>query len=511
MLDDECLPGTRQSILHDAEDWLKESAHNEKNVLWIYGAPGAGKSAIATTLARKLTETSLCAKVVAKRDFAGRRDPRCIWRTLAYNLARLHVGLKGSIMEILLTRGPRYSETAPVENQFGDLIVKALQEQQFLFVVAVIDGLDECFTVDDEHWRALLKTIAGCADLSQSLRLVVTSREIRDIHDALETISCPISLTANDEKSITEAKADKRLFFKETFQDFPEYWHGEDVIQGLVEKAVGSFIWAKVLVEMVKNRPDSRLEDIISGDQLGDNGDVDLLYGRLLYETLSPLDEKEREVSRRILATVILAKNVLLKRDLVDLVRLVWDYSSVDEVHQSVENVVDQLRPIFSTDDNQRVRIPHKSFADFYLDHERSVIAMRRLVPDHTALQSYLPDLEEDKQNLAIACLRFMSSSLRFNLFGIKTSHHFNKEIVSENSLLSYTCQYWAEHVESAFPSLRTDEEFGVVQSLLSTLLRTNALYWLEVLSVANLVPSADHSLSVAAMFLKVCSWSSAV
>ncbi len=53
------------------------------NILWIFGAAGVGKSAIATTLKKDISDICLCAKVVAKRDFADRRDPRCIWRTLA--------------------------------------------------------------------------------------------------------------------------------------------------------------------------------------------------------------------------------------------------------------------------------------------------------------------------------------------------------------------------------------------------------------------------------------------
>ncbi len=99
------------------------------NILWILGAPGAGKSAIATTLAKQFSDKRLCAKVVAKRDFADRRDPRSVWRTLVYNLAGLHVGLKGSIMEALSEKA-HYSQ-----DEFRDLIAEAVQDQQYLSVV----------------------------------------------------------------------------------------------------------------------------------------------------------------------------------------------------------------------------------------------------------------------------------------------------------------------------------------------------------------------------------------
>ncbi len=102
LLDDECLNGTRVRVLQQAKDWLEDT--KKPNILWIYGAPGAGKSAIATTLAKQFSGERLCVKVVAKRDFLDRRDPRRVWKTLVYNLAGLHAGLKGSIMEALFEK-----------------------------------------------------------------------------------------------------------------------------------------------------------------------------------------------------------------------------------------------------------------------------------------------------------------------------------------------------------------------------------------------------------------------
>ncbi len=64
MLDDECLPGTRTSVFRRVEDWLCSGNLETSNVLWISGAPGAGKSAIATTLVKKLKSSNkLCTKV----------------------------------------------------------------------------------------------------------------------------------------------------------------------------------------------------------------------------------------------------------------------------------------------------------------------------------------------------------------------------------------------------------------------------------------------------------------
>ncbi len=291
-------------------------------------------------------------------------------------------------------------------------------------------------------------------------------------------------------------------------KDAHPYWRGEEVIQQLVEYAAGSFIWAKMIVELVKLDPvGRRLEDILNGNELG-SGDVDILYGKMLFETLGQLHEKERSASRSILVTIVLAKDPLR---IVDIVKLLpSNTSNVDEMHRSVESVVEELSSIISVDDNHLLRIPHKSFSDFLLDHDRSVTAMRHFVPEDRELRSYLIDRGEDNANIAIACLRLMSSSLTFNSCGIKTSYCLNDDIpelaglISNNisTALIYACRFWANHLEDSF---RNDWFLRSVQPLLKTLLHEKLLYWLEVLSLVKEAPSAEESLRAGAEFLQVC------
>ncbi len=49
-LGDGCLEKTRVNILKEATDWLEDA--KAPNILWIVGAPGTGKSTIATKIAR---------------------------------------------------------------------------------------------------------------------------------------------------------------------------------------------------------------------------------------------------------------------------------------------------------------------------------------------------------------------------------------------------------------------------------------------------------------------------
>ncbi len=331
-----------------------------------------------------------------------------------------------------LTNESYFSQSVSVEVRFWDLVVRAMQVQQCLSVVLVIDALDECFTEDNEDWRALLQTIASWADLPRTFRLVVTSRDIPDIRRIFVDVCYSISLTTGQEASI-DAKSDTRLFFRTKFaemqkgiKDLPSDWPGEELIQRLMEFAAGSFIWAKMVVEMVKLDPVAlRLENMLDGH--GSIGNVDDLYGEILFEALGHLHEKERNRSRTILAVMVLAKDPLRTSDLVELLSLTD--SSADETRRSVENVIDELRSIISVDDHMLLRIPHKSFSDFLLDYDRSSSAVRRFVPADQEIRSYLIDRQEENANIAIACLTLMNSSLMFNICKIETSHCLNDDI----------------------------------------------------------------------------------
>lgn len=495
------MDGTRASVLREATGWLKDP--DQHKILWVYGAPGAGKSALATSLVDEFRKVQLCARVFAKRDFAERRDPGCIWQTLAYDLARLHVGLKGSIMEALYVGHYSPGDQLP----FRNLVIDVLHQQQYLSVVAVIDALDECFTDDSEQWSAFLQTFAGWSDLPRSFKLVVTSRDIPDIRNTLEKVSHPICLTTGNEASV-EVRHDVQTFLR---RKLASKQLSEETFEELTAHAAGSFIWAKMIVDLVeKSGSVAAITGILNGSDGA--GDIDVLYGHLLSDTLGQLDGKRRDAARSFLAILVLVKDPLRKSDLVDLADS--NQSSVDERRRWVDSMVEDLSSVISVGDNEVLRIPHKSFSDFLLDDDRSFAAMKRVLTlgQDADARSYLVDVEGDSAKLCISCLRVMNKSLKFNACGIKTSNTINDTLmaeaggmVSENisSSLIYACRYWAEHLKKCD---RNDAHFrALAEPHLKTLLCNNFLFWLEILSLAKAVPSAATSLEIASDFLEVC------
>ncbi len=129
----------RVNILREAREWLKDndSAHN---ILWILGAPGAGKSTIATTLAKELSAT--CARFFCERDEPRLRDPRQIWPTIAYNVAVKHDGVKVALALALAGKHFEPQDHSALE-QFENLFEAPLQTvlKETAYPVIIIDAL----------------------------------------------------------------------------------------------------------------------------------------------------------------------------------------------------------------------------------------------------------------------------------------------------------------------------------------------------------------------------------
>lgn len=215
-----CLTGTRKAFLLKVETWLAskklpdhiltsaddegstddkgtidesaddESADDESpdsecaddkllNMLWISGAPGAGKSALASTIISKLLNHK-CATFFIKR---GATNPRTIWPSIARQLADLDRGVKLDLLKLLSgDAGYAYPQGASVEDQFRQLICEPLKRNfadgptSSRRIVIIIDALDECNKSNQGDWRAFLDTIVKWSNvLPTACKLVVTS------------------------------------------------------------------------------------------------------------------------------------------------------------------------------------------------------------------------------------------------------------------------------------------------------------------------------------------------
>ncbi|KAF8152906.1 hypothetical protein B0H34DRAFT_85145 [Crassisporium funariophilum] len=318
-----CHPDTRLAVLKAIMDWV-ETTYMTCFIMWLYGPAGAGKSAIAQTIAEQChTLGILAGSFFFSRTAPGRNDSSQLMATLVYQLIMVEPRMRRHVEEAL-QHDPMVLDRS-LEAQMIALIVKPLSkvfpkdqgpEQAPKARLIIIDGLDEC--QGHEAQRYILKVFHGfLKDLPIQLILLIVSRPEQHIRDSfnLQAISAVTTTIALDDTY--EPDSDIKIFLDSKFDDIksthpyksqiPSDWPPPTAIQQLVKKSSGQFIYASTVVKYVKSsrhRPTRRL-DIIFG--LSSRGrDIPFAEIDNLYTLIFDLVEDPEEVLR-VLSFIILS------------------------------------------------------------------------------------------------------------------------------------------------------------------------------------------------------------
>jgi hypothetical protein len=470
----ECMDGTRQDIFSRIEQWLDD--FRAPNILWIKGHPGAGKSAIASSLVERLfSSRRLGASFFFQRDNATTTTCHALWRMVAFELSRQYPSVRKSLVAKLRADEIRPT-TINTENLFRHCIFDPLAASINIPVgrlpVIVIDALDECGGLEGQastQREALMKNLFSWSQISSKFKLIVTSRGEADIEQIFQaTNHVPIIISTGDEVDINSSN-DIREYLGQEFQIIasrypkslnPE-WPGESIIDALTKKAAGLFIWAKTVIRFIKiGPPRGQLKSISEGSGLGGMAD---LYCRLLEIAFREQSIQSKDAARSIFATLILAKKPLSTSAIMELLNVESDV---------MEDVCVRMRSVLDT--QVLLRVSHQSFSDFLLD-ERACPRTFHVNPDYW------------NQSLTIACLNTMEKCLKFNICGLESSYLRNSLVPDLTSRvescippeLSYSCFFWIEHLSK---SEHDDELYSKVQEFMDN----SFLYWLEVLSLCK-------------------------
>ncbi|KAJ7815076.1 hypothetical protein B0H14DRAFT_2375593 [Mycena olivaceomarginata] len=133
----------------------------------------------------------------------------------------------------------------------------------------------------------------------------------------------------------------------------------------------------------------------------------------------------------------------------------------------------------------------HASFRDYLTDHGRA------------GSHRWFVDRGKQNQTLAVGCLRVLNTKLRFNIWGLKDSHRLNSDLSEKIKQhlafdVSYASKHWANHLTEA--PLNNE----VLTKSLWSFINTRFLFWLEVVSMLELVGSAHEALKLARTYAQV-------
>lgn len=291
-----CHPGTRGSLLERLLTWVKD-IDSPIYMCWLYGPAGAGKSAIARSLAEILqSESLLTGSFFFLRMDSKRNSEKALVTTLAQQLAHSVPEIGPYLVMSMVKDSTILSRS--FGTQFEELIVNPIVQITTdnystwrCALTFIIDGLDEC--ENPKVRRLILKTICGAHPrLRGYVKFLITSRPEDDIQVFYEK-------TRGEHINRIELLSDPndvRLYFYDEFDrikrehtlraTFSQNWPPEDALVKLVENSSGHFIYASTVIKYIENacdRPQKRLEDIINlRSSQNSYEELDGLYNNIL-------------------------------------------------------------------------------------------------------------------------------------------------------------------------------------------------------------------------------------
>ncbi|PPQ88225.1 hypothetical protein CVT25_005002 [Psilocybe cyanescens] len=418
-----CHHNTRVAIIKRIMDWiggLNEDTR-EALVMWLYGAAGAGKSAIAQTIAEILHgQHFFLVTFFFSRNDPQRGTAKWLVTTLAYQLATKLPQVFRERAALTFEQDPLIV-TKSLETQFMALIREPLLEllrSGFSTndpIVVIIDGLDEC---DDPKVQARIVDLSfrllGSRDLP--LKILIASRPEVDISLSFDRkpFSTLARIALDDDY---QSEEDIRHFLANKFDEIktqhrlrsyiPIGWPALDSLDTLVQKSSGQFIYASTVVKYVasaRHRPTHRLE-VVLGIQLpkaGDNpfAELDALYRHIL------MGVEDVDLILQIIGFVVLCPSFDYHNSAAFMEAfLLLAPGKIQLLMQNLGSLVAvENRPAyFGSDDALIVRILHASLKDYLLDQSRS----RDFFLDHVKMHTQYTEL----------CLTHMMElpSLEFN------------------------------------------------------------------------------------------------
>lgn len=462
-------------------------------VLWACGAMGTGKTSIIRSSAAKMGSMGY------RRVYYGfdKNQPMAsigrLFSTIARDLADLDLAGKRQLVKVLKEK-TEIRTTGDCELQFQHFIVDtAVGATSFGETVIFIDAFDESGTIEER--RQLLRILTQRAsELPTGLRIVVTSRDERDVLDALD-LSLPgvdVIRMQDIAEPLTFRDIDK--YVKASLWDVKELrvekFH--DSLNRLVERAGTSFQWAATACRFIRSEdvggadPREQLENVLESDH-----GLDALYTTIMARYFDSKDTHSLARLKSVLGRILVAREPLPLQALTRLLPPLSVFSVGLDDLPIQQRTVRFLGSLLSGthDDNTPIVALHASYREFLHDPVRS--------------GAFFVDEKEAHEMMALGCLRVMESELEFNICHVPTSFLPNREIPNIKGLvhkyislpLLYASRHWSFHVSK----MRNME--AAADSLLS-FFRENLLQWLEVMSLTQ---TDSHGILGALTNVQVC------
>ncbi|KAF8151694.1 hypothetical protein B0H34DRAFT_775575, partial [Crassisporium funariophilum] len=261
-----CHPDTRVAVLEAIMAWV-ENLERESSTMWLHGPAGAGKSAIARSIAEQCAALNLLiASFFFSRLADGRNNTERLISTIAYQLAQNIPETRPHIERVVENDPAIFSKS--LVDQIQALIVRPLQSASVdslsrnppLPYLIIIDGLDECHDAEAQiHVLRLLANLVQQRQCGIRLAVLVVSRPEKHLRASFSNGDLAARSTLLLLDNTFRPDDDIRLYLTSKCNEIKDchpfkheiadVWPSPGDIETLVKKSSGQFIFASLVVK----------------------------------------------------------------------------------------------------------------------------------------------------------------------------------------------------------------------------------------------------------------------
>jgi len=492
------MAGTRVDILADLDIWASDE--DGKNVYWMAGMAGTGKSSISHTLCEMLDRKNrLGASFFCSRASDKTNDARLIVPAIAHSLARASPSIKFDIVKAI-EDDPALAEPTYINlnEQFKKLIYNPIcataGKGTKTYKIIVIDAVDECvnFRVVSSLIRLILQSAPNIP-----LKFFIASRDEELIRTAFyyhPNLSTAFTLHEVEKQLVED---DIRKYIERSLLNVKsqgldpvlDAWPSPLELSNLVHHSGRLFIYAATAIRYIHDGRKlfkSRLflmanRDTKTRSKL-QTSTIDSLYGHILEQACASREDAEIGIIKELISIIVFLRNPLPIQAIASLSEL--------DAHLYLPSISSVIH--VPTQEHSPVAPFHASFPDFVTDPTR---CSPKNCPSFPAL---VPS--ESHEMLALKCLEHMNCTLKYNICDIpkerirsrRTTSNSRENTCKISDALKYSCVYWTSHLAEVQSSS------GDLIPTLRHFLHEHLLHWIECLSVLGELQTGLKSLGSA-------------
>ena len=401
------MEGMRGTLLNQIMAWVANEV-DPRNLYWIHGLPGIGKTSLAHSICEKLhNKQRFAGAFFCQRDDVNMSKLRNILPMLISKLTEIFPPFR-SLMADHLCSNPNLTSKLMKDSLFLKFICNLPHHLKHTLVF-VIDTLDKCG--DNQDHPVLLEVLSQMATHAPWLKIIVTSRPEDEIQGFFHCLP-QSSYSSYDLATDQEAETDLQTFSQSQFDlvakkwCLPTPWPEQLLFDNVVTQVNSLFIFIKTLVLALKQCKDPKetLKAALQDSTVAGLKPLYNLYSSILKSQIVPSNAELQQV----IGVLLTAAPYCTLSD-----KSIAELAGVNP--NLVKMWVNDLSSLLYQDKvaDGGICVQHLSISDFF-------------VSNHCV---YQVNLQEANVQLGVACLKTMVKQLCFNICKLEDSQLANPHI----------------------------------------------------------------------------------